>query len=305
MHARDRLLALVVPVIWGLNFVVIDEGLGDDMPPLLFLALRFVFVAFPALLFVPKPDLPWRTILAIGGFMSLGQFSLLYLALDLGMPAGLASLVLQAQVMVTILLAWAFLGERATRAQLVGVAVGTAGLVLVAAAHGARAPILPLLVTVGAATSWAIGNVLSRAARVASGLSLVVWSALVVPLPCLALSLAIDGPGQVGDALTGIDGIAIASTAYTVIGASLIGYTIFNGLLARYPAADVVPFILLVPPVGIASAWALQGEVPTALEGVGAVVMMGGVALATLGGRRTTAAQAAELADEPGGSSAA
>lgn len=286
MTARDRLLALVVPIVWGLNFVVIDEGLGDDMPPLLFLAIRFVFVAFPLVLFVPKPDLPWRTVVAVGAFMSFGQFSLLYLALDLGMPAGLASLVLQAQVMITVLLAWLFLGERAARAQLVGVGVGTAGLVIVAVAHGARAEILPLLVTIGAATSWAVGNTISRAARVSSGLSLVVWSALVVPGPCLALSLVFDGPAAMGDALAGFDGVAIFSTAYTVIGASLIGYSIFNGLLARYPAADVVPFILLVPPVGIASAWAVQGEVPTALEGVGAVVMMGGVALAVLGGRR-------------------
>lgn len=287
MTARDRLLALVVPIVWGLNFVVIDEGLGDDMPPLLFLAIRFVFVAFPLVVFVPRPDLPWRTVAAVGVFMSFGQFSLLYLALDLGMPAGLASLVLQAQVMITILLAWVFLGERATPAQLVGVGIGAAGLLIVAVAHGARAEILPLLVTIGAATSWAVGNTITRAAKVSSGLSLVVWSALVVPVPCVLLALAFNGPTAVGDALAGFDGVAIASTAYTVIGASLVGYSIFNGLLARYPAADVVPFILLVPPVGIASAWLVQGEVPTALEAVGAVVMMGGVALAVLGGRRT------------------
>ncbi len=284
MTSRDRLLALLVPVIWGLNFVVIDEGLAD-VPPLLFVAIRFTFVALPLVLFIPRPNAAWTTVAAIGLTMSLGQFSLLYVGLALGMPAGLASLVLQVQVMLTILLAWIFLGERSTSRQIGGVLIGAAGLAVVAIAHGARAPIVPLLFVVAAAGSWAVGNVVARRVRVASGLSLVVWSALVVPLPCLALSLVIDGPAEVSRALTHLDAVAIGSTAYTVIGASLIGYSIFNGLLSRYSAGTVVPFILLVPPIGIASAWMLQSEAPTRLEAIGAVVMMAGVVIATFGSR--------------------
>ena len=109
--------------------------------------------------------------------MSLGQFSLLYLALAMGMPAGLASLVLQVQVVFTIVVAALVLGERSTPRQVVGTVVGTVGLLVVAAGFGASAPILPLLVTVGAALAWAIGNVIVRTAKVESGLSLVVWSA--------------------------------------------------------------------------------------------------------------------------------
>jgi O-acetylserine/cysteine efflux transporter len=280
-------------VIWGLNFVILDEGL-EDVPPLLFLAMRFTFVAFPLVFFVPRPQARWTTVLAIGGAMSFGQFSLLYLGLAAGMPAGLASLVLQVQVMFTILLAWLLLGERSTPRQITGTLVGFAGLALVAVAHGARAPILPLLLVVGAAASWAVGNVVVRRVQVTSGLSLVVWSALVVPLPSLGLSLLVDGPTEVGRALSHLDLVAIGSTAYTVIAASLVGYTIFNGLLARHPAGSVVPYVLLVPPVGIGSAWAVQGETPTGLELIGALVMMGGVAIATLGiGRRALPTQPA------------
>ena len=126
--------------------------------------------------------------------MSFGQFGLLYLAMAIGMPAGLAALVLQAQVIFTILIAWAVLRERASGQQLIGAAIGTAGLVIVGWGFGANAPLVPLLVTVAAALSWAIGNVIARAAKVQSGLSLVVWSALVVPVPCLAVSMLVDGP---------------------------------------------------------------------------------------------------------------
>ena len=290
MSLKHSSLAVLVMVLWGANFVVIDEGLAD-VPPLLFLAMRFTFVALPLVFFVPRPQADWRTVVAVGSFMSLGQFSLLYIALELGMPAGLASLVLQAQVIFTIVIAAVVLKESPSRRQVVGASLGTAGLLLVVVAHGATAPVVPVLVMLGAATSWAIGNVIARQAGISSGFSLVVWSALVVPLPALGLSLVVDGGGEVGHALTHLSAVAIASTAYTAIGASLIGYGIFNNLLARYPASAVVPFVLLVPVVGIATAWIVQDEVPSVLELVGGAVMLAGVAAATISRRSARRAE--------------
>jgi O-acetylserine/cysteine efflux transporter len=293
MSLKHSLLAILVMLIWGLNFVVIDEGL-DDVPPLLFLAIRFVLVAFPLVFFVPRPQASWQIVIAIGTFMSLAQFSLLYISLDLGMPAGLASLVLQAQVIFTIVIATVVIKEAPSRRQVVGATIGTVGLGVVVAAHGASAPVVPMLVLLGAALSWATGNVIARHAGIQSGFSLVVWSALVVPVPALLLSLAVDGGHEVGRAVTGLSGVAIASTAYTAIGASLIGYGIWNSLLARYPASAVVPFVLLVPVIGIAAAWLVQDEVPTLLEIGGGVVMLAGVAVATISRRAATAVRPEE-----------
>ncbi|MBO0983042.1 EamA family transporter [Rathayibacter sp. SD072] len=281
MSRRHSLLALVVVLLWGLNFVVIDVGLAD-VPPLLFLAMRFTVVAVPAVFFVPRPEAPLRTVLVIGAFMSLGQFALLYLALALGMPAGLASLVVQAQIVLTVLIAAVVLRERPTPRQLAGLAVGVAGLVIVGIAHGTTAPWLPFVVCLGGALSWAIGNVLTRRAKGASGLSLVVWSALVVPVPALLLSLLVDGGPAMASALSGLSTAAVLSTLYTAVFASLVGYGIWNSLLARYPAASVVPFTLLVPVVGVLSAWALLGEAPSAGELIGGAVMVAGLAVATI-----------------------
>ena len=111
VNRRDMSLAALVAALWGFNFVVIDWGMGA-VPPLLFAAIRFAVVAVPACFFVPRPAVPWRTVAAVGAFMSLGQFGLLYLSLSLGMPPGLAALVLQAQVVFTIVIAAAALRER-------------------------------------------------------------------------------------------------------------------------------------------------------------------------------------------------
>jgi drug/metabolite transporter (DMT)-like permease len=303
---RDSLLAAFVASLWGFNFVVIEWGMGD-VPPLLFLAMRFLVVLVPAILLVPRPDAPWRTILAVGAFMSLGQFGFLYTAMAAGMPAGLAGLVLQAQVVLTILIAATVLRERPTRAQAVGVGLGVVGLLVVGLGRGGHIPLLALAVCLLAALSWAIGNVVSRASGIKGGLSLTVWSALVVPVPLAALSLALDGPAAFGDAATAFGWEALVSTAYTAGLASLVGYGIFNGLLSRNPSAAVVPWILLVPPVAIGSAWLLLGEQPTVAELAGGAVLVLGVLVALrpasaarLGVRRP-AAQVGEGGADPAG----
>lgn len=281
MTPRHTFLALLVVVIWGLNFVVIDAGLAD-VPPLVFVALRFLLVIVPAIFFIRPPAIGWRNILAIGAFLSLGQFALLYLALALGMPAGLASLLLQTQVVLSVIVSAIVLRERPTRRQLVGIIVGMVGLTVVVVGHSAAAPWLPLVVTMLAALAWAIGNVLSRRAKAASGLSLVVWSGLVVPIPSLALALIVDTPAVVIDSIVNISLVAILSTIYTAVAASLIGYGIWNSLLARYPTSSVVPFTLLIPIIGILAAWVVQGEEPTASELVGGAIMLAGLATAVI-----------------------
>lgn len=287
VNLRHSLLAALVAVLWGLNFVAIDFGLhanGREVPPLLFVAMRFVLVVFPWIFFIRKPDVSWKVIIGVGLFMSAGQFGLLYLAMALGMPAGLASLVLQAQVLLTVLLAAGFLGERPTARQMAGVVLGVAGLAVVAVGRSAVAPVLPLIIVLAAALSWAAGNIIVRKARAASGLGLVVWSGAVVPLPLAGLSLIIDGPAAVAGTLVDLQPATLLSALYTAVFASLVGYGIWNRLLATYPSSAVVPFTLLVPVVGMSAAWLALAEVPSPAELAGGLLLLGGVATAVLTG---------------------
>lgn len=289
VNRRDRALVLVVVLVWGLNFVVIDVGLGGDdgaaVPPLVFLAVRFLLVVFPAVLLVPRPQAPWRVVAATGLLLSVGQFGFLYSAMAAGLPSGLAALVLQAQVVLTVVIAAGTLGERPAAAQWCGVAVGSGGLVVVGVFRGGDTPLPALLLALGGAASWALGNVLVRGSGVQGGLSLTVWSGLVVPVPLLVLAVALDGPGVVPQAVAAFGLPALLSTLYTAGLASLLGYGIFTGLLSRNPASAVVPWILLVPPVAMTSAALLTGERYTTGEVVGGAVMLGGVLLAASGAR--------------------
>jgi O-acetylserine/cysteine efflux transporter len=279
VNRRDSLLAALVATIWGFNFIVIDWGM-EGVPPLLFAAIRFAVVVFPAILLVPRPAVSWRVLAAVGVFMSLGQFGFLYVSMAAGMPPGLAALVLQAQVIFTIAIAAGVLRERPTAVQVAGVGLGTLGLVVVGAGRGGHVTAAALVLCLLGAFSWGIGNVVSRAARVRAGLSLTVWSAVVVPVPLFALSLAVDGLAEVGAALAGFSWQAVLSTAYTAGLASLVGYGIFNSLLSRNPSASVVPWVLLAPVVAMASAWLLLGQAPNAAEATGGALLIVGVLVA-------------------------
>ena len=304
MNRRDTLLAVLVTALWGFNFVVIDWGMGT-VPPLLFAAVRFAVVAVPACFLVPRPAVPFRTVAAVGALMSLGQFGFLYLSMHLGMPPGLAALVLQAQVPFTIVIAAAALRERPSRAQVAGVGLGVLGLGVVAAGAGSRVTWAALALCLLAGLSWGAGNVVSRAAKAPGGLALTVWSATVVPVPLLGLSLLVDGPSAVGHGLAHLGWHGILSTVYTAGLCSLVGYAIFNRLLSRYPSGHVVPWVLLAPVVAMASSWALLGEAPGTAELAGAALLVAGVLIAqgTLRSRRAPAA-ALPVADGDAGSGA-
>jgi len=298
MPVRHALAAVLVTVVWGGNFVVIDVGL-HDMPPLTFAALRFVAVLVPALFLVRRPAVPWSDIALVGLLMGVGQFGLLYTSLHLGMPPGLASLVLQVQVMFTVVIAALALHERPTTRQQLGVLVGLVGLAVVAVGRSAATPLVALVLCLGAALAWASGNVVARRVREQSGLAMTVWSAAVVPVPLLGLSLLLDGPRAIADGLRHADLVTLGSTLYTAYLCSLFGYGVWNSLLARHPASAVVPFTLLVPVSGIATAWLFRGERPTAGTVIGGLLLMVGVlvTMATLRRRRPpAAAAAAELA---------
>jgi O-acetylserine/cysteine efflux transporter len=274
---RDLALLLLVVVTWGVNFAILDVGLGD-FPPLLFAALRFALVGLCAV-FVPRPKVRVRWILAVGTFTLLGQYSLLYLGLAAGMPSGLASLILQAQAMFTILFAAFALRERPGVRQLVGMAIGAGGLVLVGLAVGGSVTLLALLFLVGAAVSWAIGNVCTRFAKPDNGLRMIVWAALVPPLPLLALSLTTEGGARDAHALAHASLGSWISLAYTVGFSTIMAMGIYTALLSKYPTDRIVPFNLGIPVVGLATGWLLMNESVTAATLAGAAVVLVGLGL--------------------------
>lgn len=304
MSARQWLMALCIVTIWGLNFVVIKVGLSGGVPPFLLGCLRFVLVFFPAVLWVPRPRLDWRWLLAYGLTINLGQFALLFWAMSVGMPAGLASLVLQAQVLFTLGLSVVLWRERLHAVNVAGLLIAIGGLWMLGMQSLTNAPassqmtLAGLLLTLGAAFSWACGNVINKHmmsrrpadGRPASGgasdlLGVVVWSAAVPILPFALLSWWFEGPQRLAAVWANLQWGTVLAVAYLAYAATILGYTLWGTLLTRLPTSTVAPLTLLVPVVGLSSAWLLLGEQLSALQMAGAATILTGLGVHVFGRR--------------------
>jgi O-acetylserine/cysteine efflux transporter len=284
MSPKDLLLALSIIIVWGVNFVVIKVGL-DGLPPMLLGGLRFALVALPAVFFIKRPQLPLFWLFAYGATISLGQFAFLFEAMAQGMPPGLASLVLQAQAFFTMIFAALFIGERMRASNLLGLLVAAGGLAMIGLEGDHVTPIHAVILTLCGSAMWALGNIITRRFGNVNLLGLVVWGGLIPPIPFFALSLWLEGPERIAYALQNISLSSLLALAYLSFVATIFGYSLWSGLLSRYPAGKVAPLSLLVPVVGLASAAVLLGEQLTEGQWLGGVLVMAGLLINVFGGR--------------------
>ncbi|TKB25120.1 O-acetylserine/cysteine exporter [Desulfopila sp. IMCC35006] len=289
MKTKDLVIALLVVIIWGANFTVIRLGL-NGVPPLLLVSLRFSLAAFPAVLFIKRPELPFIHLLMYGFSVGIGQFACLFYAIHIGMPAGVASVVLQAQAFFTMLFAVILLGESVSFRHLAGLVLAATGLYLVTGGSisATTIPLAALLLTLGGAAFWGISNIVVRKATLAAAaqgkkidmLSLVVWSSLVPPVPLLLCSLLLDSPAAVVRTLTHLHALSLFSIAYLAFAATLFGYGAWSYLLARYPANRVAPLSLLVPVAGLVTAQIVLAEHLVFVQWAGCLLVVLGLLLA-------------------------
>jgi O-acetylserine/cysteine efflux transporter len=284
MPLRHILLALAIAFVWGVSFVAIRWGV-DEVAPLLLTALRYLFAALPAVFFIKRPKVDWRVLLGYGLAIGVGQFGLLFIAIKLGMPAGLSSLVIQLQVFFTIFLAFLVFGERPNGWQLGGAGIAFVGIGVIALERLEGAALMPLIFTIVAAVCWGLGNMASKKAGRVDMLSFVVWSALVPPIPLFVASLVLEGPGAIPAALDAITWRGIGSIAFMSYIATIFGFGMWAWLLSRYPASQVAPFALFVPVAGIASAALFLGEQVSSIEVIGSVLVFAGLLVNVFGPR--------------------
>lgn len=278
--------ALLVSVIWGLNFIAIKVGVSG-VPPLLLAAIRFVLSAFPAMLFVKRPKVPMAYLAAYGLLLGVGEFGLLFTAIKLGAPAGLSSIMLQSQAFFTALLAVAFLKEHIHAHNVVGMVLAALGLAIVAVSGNTGALSVSLTAMLLLASFfWAAANIVAKIMPKTDGLALMVWSSIFSPLPLIGLSLVLEGPAAIGSSLAHLGFASIGAIAYLVILSTLFGYGVWNQLIMRYGASRIAPFSLLVPIFGVSAGALVLQEHFALSDGIASALVLLGLLVHVFGGTR-------------------
>jgi O-acetylserine/cysteine efflux transporter len=283
MKPADICLAVLVAVIWGLAFVASRIAL-DEFSPALMTALRFGIAAVPCL-FVRKPKVSWPLLIAISFTLFLGQFLAQSYGIALGVPVGLTSLIVQSQALFTIAFAVIAFRETPTPRQTLGIGVATVGLLMICGTVGFDFSVGAFAVLMISPISFAIGNLLLRQARQVPMFDLFAWLCLTAAVPLFALTLVVNGPQPTWHALIHMSLTGLVCMLAIGAISTCIAYWLWGRLLRDYPAAQVVPFALLVPFVGSAASAIVFGETFGPLRLAGMVTVVCGIAIMLLSKR--------------------
>ena len=278
MPLPHLLLAIAVMAVWGTNFVVISFAL-EHLPPLVLAALRFALVFVPMALFVKPPKVKFSNLAAYGVLIGAGQFGLLFLAMKNDITPGLASLVVQSQIFFTIGLSMRTSGERVQTYQWFALALATSGIALIFInSEGSTTP-LGLGLTLLAALSWAFGNITARKAGGVPMLPYIVWSSIFAVPPLVLFAFVFEGWPAIEQGLRQADAASWAAVVWQSVGNTMFGYTAWQWLLSKHPAAVVTPMALLVPIFGMSASAIVLGEPMPGWKLVAAGLVLAGLAL--------------------------
>jgi O-acetylserine/cysteine efflux transporter len=268
--------AVLVPLLWGYQFVAIKVGVVE-FPPLFFLGLRFLAIALLLIPFVSRPTRQeFGPIAVISVFLGGLNFGLFYVGLGLG-SGSMSAIAYQLATPFTVLLAWPLLAERPSLITSAGVLLAFVGVVVLAAGPGLSANVLPILLVVGAAFAFAVANILTKRHGPFDPLMLIAWTSLFTVPQVMLMSLVLEH-GQFATLVTA-DQRGWLALAYTVVIGGIVGFGLWFWLIARCSMARVAPFGLLLPVFALISSVLFLGDRMTPTLTIGALLAILGVAI--------------------------
>ena len=276
MRYTDLALGVMVMAVWGFNFIFIKMGV-DQLDPLLLTALRFAAAALPAIWFVRRPPVAWRYILAYGLVFGTGVWGMVTFSISAGLSPGMASLLLQMNVAISMLIGWLWLNETLSTKKLAGAALALGGLMISLLIEDGSVTLAGLGLVLLSATSWGLSGLIMKAARTDQVFSFIVWGLLFAPLPLLLLAWLKQGPEVFTPLLNGLNSDAVISILFQAWPTTLLGYWLWNRLVVRYPLSTVAPLTLLVPVFGLLSSWLVLNEPMGDMKLLSALLIIAGL----------------------------
>ena len=282
MQPVHILMAISVPMIWGLGFTFSKAALAE-FPPLMLMGLRFCLTALVLIPFVKPPRGEFLRVFQIAMIGSALQYGLTFTGLD-HLDASTAVLVVQLEVPFGVIMAWLVYREQVGWIRIVGIVVAFVGVALIAGSPTVAGQWFAVLLVIGGAFTWALAQVMVKSLKNISGFALIAWLALFAGPVMLLASLLIEA-GQI-QALRNATWIGWGTILYLALIMTAFGYGLFYRLLARFPVSQVMPYLLLLPVAGVIGSVLILGETLTRDVAIGGIIVILGVAAIELWGKK-------------------
>lgn len=277
MLFKDKLAAFAVIFIWGINFFFMKVGVSE-MSPMMLGFFRFLLVLFPAIFLIKIPKVAWKWLFLYGLIGNFGQFAFVFSAISTNMPTSLVALVIQSQAFFTVLIASLLLKEQVKWNQWLAIAVAAVGLSIIALGQQHSAiPLLGLILVICAAMAWACGNIIVKKIGQVSPIGLVIWGNILTPIWFLLLAFQQQGWQGIQADLNTISWHGVVAAAFLGYFATIVGYSLWVYLLAKYPVAKISPLSLWVPVVSLIFAFIFLNEHLNHWQWIGSLIVMFGL----------------------------
>ena len=250
MKKNDLILGILVMIVWGLNFSVIKLGV-NEIDPLLLTALRFTLATLPAIFFVKKPDVSWCYLIVYGWLFAIGIWGMATWSIQAGLSAGMASVLLQMNVVFGLFLGYFLLKEPLPLNKVIGSGIALAGLLLSLTVTDGSVTQLGLMLILFAAISWSLASITVKKAGTKQVFAFSLWAMAFAPIPLFLIVYFQSGSDAFVQLSTQLNERVIFSVLFQAYPVTLLGYWIWNRLLVTYPLTTVAPLTLLVPIFGL------------------------------------------------------
>ena len=274
----EILMALTVPLVWGMGFVF-AKGAIFHFPPILLMAFRFTLTALVLVWFarIPYGNLRHIFIIAIVG--AAIQYSLTFTGLK-GLEAGTAALIVQLEVPFLVLLGTFLLGETPSQRKWVGIGISFCGVAVMTQQEELSGSLEAIILVIAGCFTWALGQVMIRKLKEIEGMQVTAWIA-VFAAPQLFFMSAIFEEGQI-EAIRNANALVWGTVLYLGLIMTAFGCFLWNTLIRRHDVSRVAPFLLLLPFFSVIGGILLLGEQPTLAKFAGGFIIIFGVAIITI-----------------------
>tara|TARA_Y100000590_G_scaffold458825_1_gene614421 strand:+ start:326 stop:1183 length:858 start_codon:yes stop_codon:yes gene_type:complete len=277
---KDYLLAISVPLLWGIGIVVTKPGM-EHFPPMLINGLRWSLSGIILVWWFPIPKDFLVKIFLVSIVSCTIQYSLTFSGLNL-IEASSAVLFVQCEVPFGVLIAYFFLRERPKIKNILGIFISFVGLVILSGSPNLEGKYIGVALVLAGAFTWALGQVLVKPiSEKVNGIVLTAWMGVFAGPQLIISSQIIEG--NVLNNILNADYKAWLIVIYLGLLMNALGYSIWYYVLGKYEVNRILPVMLLLPVTGVITAILFLGERPDIKVFIGGAIIIFGVAMILLG----------------------
>jgi O-acetylserine/cysteine efflux transporter len=277
MTTKHMLAAIMVAIVWGLNFVAMKMAFVE-IPPFLFLVLRLVVTVVPLIFFFPKPKVSMSLLLWMSLVQWILHFGFLFSGMYLGLSGGITALIMQCQIIFTLIMTFIYFGNKPSLLQMFGLAVSFSGLILLTTHGDCSANIPGILLIVCAALAVSVSNILFRAVPKDTNMSaMTVWSSAFAVPQALVVAYVMEGGEVAYVSLINISMPSVMAILYTVFVSTMIGIVTWSKLMSQADPVKILPFSLLVPVVALSAGYVILDEPVTLFDVIACAIIISGL----------------------------